>query len=53
VAEDALLEAWDLQSTTLGPESKATRHTVLLLVALYTRTNRPDEADEWRAALER
>ncbi len=47
-AEEALLEAYDLQSAELGPAHPHTQRDVEALVTLYERWDRPEAAAEWR-----
>ena len=53
LAEDALLEAWEIQSARLGAENSRTQVTVRLLVWFHTKTNQPEKEAAWRALLER
>lgn len=51
VAEEALLEAYEIQSAELGDEHRQTVATVESLVKLYTRWGRDDLSADWQARL--
>ena len=50
-AEEALLEAYDMQSADLGDAHRQTVSTVESLVKLYTMWEREDLREEWEARL--
>lgn len=52
VAEDALLEAYEMQSAEFGSDHRQTIATVESLVKLYDRWGRDELRSEWQARLE-